>query len=345
MEIITKKVSDLKPYENNPRLNDSAVKGVAESIKQFGFKVPIVIDKNDVIVCGHTRYKASLNLGLKEVPCIVADDLTDEQIKAFRLADNKVSEEADWDYDLLFDELDTIFDIDMSDFGFDVFPEEEEEEKPEPEKTNERQRTMEAYNLPLYDEKRTSGFWQMPTLKACKHVPKDLLSFNYMLTSKDFSKGIHFYIDDYQFERFWNEPLTYIDKLKEFDCVLTPDFSLYMDMPLAMQIWNVYRSKLLGQIMQDAGIKVIPTLQWSTNKTYKFAFDGIEKGGTVSVSTIGVKRDDEANDIWFKGMDEAIRRIEPSHVVVYGGDIGYNFPCPVTYIENHNTERMKEDEE
>ena len=118
MEIINKKLEDLKPYENNPRFNDDAVEYVANSIKEFGFKVPMVIDKDNVIVAGHTRYKAALELGLKEVPCIVADDLTDEQIKAFRLADNKVSEKANWDYDLLDEELANILELDMKDFGF-----------------------------------------------------------------------------------------------------------------------------------------------------------------------------------------------------------------------------------
>jgi len=118
MEIKMIKVDDLKPYENNPRFNDEAVELVANSIKEFGFKVPIVIDKNGVIVAGHTRYKASLELGLKEVPCIIADDLTEEQIKAFRLADNKVSEKASWNYDLLNIELEDILDINMEDFGF-----------------------------------------------------------------------------------------------------------------------------------------------------------------------------------------------------------------------------------
>ena len=118
MEIKNIKLEDLKPYEKNPRKNDEAVQYVAESIKQFGFKVPIIIDKNNVIVAGDTRYKASKQLGLKEVPCIVADDLTDEQIKAFRLADNKVSEKSEWDFELLDEELKDIIDIDMEDLGF-----------------------------------------------------------------------------------------------------------------------------------------------------------------------------------------------------------------------------------
>ena len=118
MQIIYKKIEELKPYKNNPRKNDEAVPYVAESIKQFGFKVPIIIDKNNEIIAGHTRYKASIQLELKEVPCIIADDLTEEQIKAFRLADNKVAEKAEWDMELLELELQDIVGIDMDDFGF-----------------------------------------------------------------------------------------------------------------------------------------------------------------------------------------------------------------------------------
>lgn len=118
MQIIQKKIEDLVPYENNPRINDEAVEYVAESIKEFGFKVPIVIDKNNVIVCGHTRYKASMELELKEVPCIIADDLTPEQIRAFRIADNKTAEIATWDMEKLELEMDELASFDMPLFGF-----------------------------------------------------------------------------------------------------------------------------------------------------------------------------------------------------------------------------------
>lgn len=111
-------INDLIPYENNPRINDQAVDAVASSIKEFGFKVPIIIDKNNVIVAGHTRLKAAKKLGLDDVPVIVADDLTDEQIRAFRLADNKVGELAEWDFSKLEEELSGI-DLDMTVFGFD----------------------------------------------------------------------------------------------------------------------------------------------------------------------------------------------------------------------------------
>ena len=118
MKIIDMKVSDLIPYENNPRKNESGVPYVKNSIEKFGFKVPVVIDKNNVIVCGHTRVKAAIELGLETVPCLIADDLNDEQIKMFRIVDNKVGELSNWDRAALQFELDSIDGLNMSDFGF-----------------------------------------------------------------------------------------------------------------------------------------------------------------------------------------------------------------------------------
>ena len=118
LEIINKNISELIPYDNNPRFNEKAVEAVANSIKEFGFKVPVVIDKKNVIVAGHTRLKACKKLGIKEIPCIIADDLSETQIKAFRLADNKVAEAASWNLEQLGLELSEIIDIDMEAFGF-----------------------------------------------------------------------------------------------------------------------------------------------------------------------------------------------------------------------------------
>ena len=137
MQIIEKELSWLKPYANNPRDNESAVEPVAKSIKEFGFKVPIVATSDGEIINGHTRFKASKLLGLEKVPVIIADDLTDEQIKAFRLADNKVSEFSKWNEDKLRDELKQL-EMDMAEFGFEFAEltellEEEKEKEQEPE--------------------------------------------------------------------------------------------------------------------------------------------------------------------------------------------------------------------
>lgn len=120
MKIEEMKIGELVPYENNPRKNDGAVDAVAASIREFGFKQPIIVDKDNVIVAGHTRAKAAEKLGLKTVPVIRADDLTEEQIRAFRLADNKTGEIAEWDFEKLKEELNEIQAIDMEEFGFMV---------------------------------------------------------------------------------------------------------------------------------------------------------------------------------------------------------------------------------
>ena len=130
MKVEAKSIDEIKPYENNPRDNDDAVDAVANSIKEFGWQQPIVVDNEGVIIAGHTRYKAAKKLGLKHVPVIVADNLTPDQVKAYRLADNKTAELADWDMDLLNDELDQIRNIDMSDFGFDELDDDQIDTEP-----------------------------------------------------------------------------------------------------------------------------------------------------------------------------------------------------------------------
>ncbi len=119
MQVVAKSIDDIKPYKNNPRNNDDAVDAVANSIKEFGWQQPIVVDIKGVIIAGHTRYKAAQKLDLKTVPVVIAKDLSEEQAKAYRLADNKSGELADWDFSVLDDELGQISDIDMSQFGFD----------------------------------------------------------------------------------------------------------------------------------------------------------------------------------------------------------------------------------
>lgn len=118
-EILQKNTSDLIPYERNPRVNDKAVDYLANSIQEFGFQNPIIIDDHNVIICGHTRLKAAIKLGIKTVPCLVASNLTKSQIKAFRIADNKISEISEWDDSLLASELLGLSDIDMTKFGME----------------------------------------------------------------------------------------------------------------------------------------------------------------------------------------------------------------------------------
>ena len=129
MNIVWMNIDNVFPYEKNPRINDDAVEFVKNSIKEFGWKQPIVVDDKNIIIAGHTRLKAAKELGIKEVPVLIASDLTDEQVRAYRLADNKTAEMAEWDMGLLNEELGALSDFDMSDFGFDFLEEEEKKEE------------------------------------------------------------------------------------------------------------------------------------------------------------------------------------------------------------------------
>lgn len=182
----------------------------------------------------------------------------------------------------------------------------------------------------------------MPIIRKECIKPTDLIGVNYMKTTKQRNVGIHMFVDDSQFERLWHNPNKYIETIKEFECVLSPDFSLYLDMPIAMKIWNVYRSRVLGQYLQNNGVKVIPTISWAEKETYAFCFDGVEQGSTVAISTIGVKRNEEALQIWKDGVDKMIEIIQPSLILCYGGKIEYDYKgIEVIYYENKVISRMK----
>lgn len=341
MEIIERKLEELKPYAKNARVNDDAVEFVANSIREFGFRVPILIEKDGTIVAGHTRYKASKKLHLKSVPCIIVDDLSEEQVKAFRLADNRVAEKSKWNLNLMVEELDDILNLDMSQFGFD-FREPDDEPEDKPKKQNERVRTNNGYNLNLFDNHLVEGKFDIPCMVPTKYVPSALLGFNYMKTSLNYDSAIHFFIDDYQFERVWNQPDTYYKMLMMFDGVLTPDFSLYLDMPKVMQIWNVYRSRLLGQWWQNRGLRVVPTVSWSDEASFEFCFDGIPEKSVLAVSTVGVMKDSESLKLFKNGLKELVSRKHPLKLIAYGNRIKeYDYEgCDVVYFGNSVTERM-----
>ena len=331
MEIVNKKISEIRPYDNNPRHNDAAIEAVANSIREFGWQQPIVIDHEGVIVVGHTRYLAARYLGQSTVPCKVIEQgaLTDEQIKAYRLADNKTNELASWDISALIEEIDSIPEVDMSLFGFEFKLNEhgetlddadEDEDSATP---DEPIRGGQALNF--YDGGRVTGFYDMPMLEPVDFTPTDLIGFNYLLNTNRRDCGIHFYLDDYQFERFWNSPEQYLTKMREFECVLTPDFSLFLDMSMSAKIWNTYRSRLLGQIMQDRGINVIPTVSWAEPDTFEFCFDGIPKHSTVSISTIGVIRYDENWECFEAGASAMMEILEPKRILLYGEEIDFDW--------------------
>ena len=336
------KIDKLKPYENNARThNKKQIEKIAKSIKEFGFINPVIVDKDYGIIAGHGRVLGASALGMAEVPCIFVEDLTEEQKRAYIIADNKLALDAGWDYDLLKFEIEELndldFDVSLTGFDLDIIYDEEGYYG------DERERTNDKYNLDIASESETTNdFWQMPIINNDGYIPKDLIGFNYAKTSKAKNVGVHFYIDDYQFERVWNAPEKYVDILSQYDCILSPDFSLYMDMPMPMKIWNIYRSRQIGAYYQSKGLKVIPTVSWAEKETFSFCFQGIPKGSIVSVSTIGVKQDSDALEVWKDGMREMIQAIEPTTILVYGGKLDFDYgDIEVIYFDNKVTESWR----
>ena len=148
----------------------------------------------------------------------------------------------------------------------------------------------------------------------------EFISFNYARTAKNRKgKVCHFFIDDYQFQRLWTNIDAYIPMLQEFDYVLTPDFSLYLDYPKAVQIYNHYRKHWIGVYMQMLGIKVIPTIAWSDKESFDWCFDGEPVGGTVAVSSVGCMKNKDSKKLFVAGYKEMINRLHPETIIFYGG--------------------------
>ncbi|MDO4569112.1 MAG: DUF4417 domain-containing protein [Planctomycetia bacterium] len=187
------------------------------------------------------------------------------------------------------------------------------------------QRLIRNMNLDCIDPFYLCGTFDIPEVQRVNDVPQKLIPFHQVKSFRGTraEMGVHFFIDDYQFERVWNNPERYAKMLQGFACVLSPDFSMYADMPLAMQIWNHYRKMAIGQFFQSHKIAVVPTLNWSTEESFAFCFDGVPKGGTVAVSSVGCCNCENVRKLWTRGMNEAMRKLKPERVFFYGAPIEF----------------------
>ena len=163
------------------------------------------------------------------------------------------------------------------------------------------------------------GVYGVPELKNDTCTVEKFIGFNFAKTSKDFENvGIHFFIDDYQFSRLWERPDDYLNLLKKFGCVLTPDFSTYTDFPKSVQIYNHFRKHWLGAYWQMNGLTVIPTISWSDEDSFQWCFDGEPTGGTVAVSSVGTQKNMESKRLFLQGYEEMLSRLTPETVIFYG---------------------------
>lgn len=178
------------------------------------------------------------------------------------------------------------------------------------------------------------GEYHIPQIKPVTELyVKDWIGFNFVSTTKKQREttGVHFYIDDYQFERVWNAPWRYSKTFKEFGAIMSPDFSTYLDFPKAVRIFNHYRKHWCGAYWQEMGAIVIPTIEWGLPEDYNWCFDGEPEGGIVAVSNVGIMRDKELRTNYMRGYKEMLTRLQPKEVLMFG-HIFDDYPGPVHYI-------------
>lgn len=157
-----------------------------------------------------------------------------------------------------------------------------------------------------------------PKIYSSISMTGEFYPFNKYMSLKDKNVCVHFFIDDYQFERLWTNTTQYIEVLKKAKVVLSPDFSMYIDMPKAVQIYNCYRSRALAKFLQKNGVNIVPVVCWSDEDSFAWCFDGIKRGSNVAVSSNGCYQNPKARQNFLKGFNEMIERIKPNYIYFVG---------------------------
>lgn len=351
-------IEAIKVYAGNAKIHPQRqIDQLRASIREFGFINPILLDKDYHIIAGHGRYEAAKQEGMEYVPCLFVEDLTAEQVRAYRLIDNKLQEASTWSFPDLNKELADLtvtfnmpafgFDLPVLDMGLNDFM------KPKEGEDSEERNNMGYVNtlLDIHNLGKAQYFgvgeYDIPQIWPIAEIEPitEWIGFNYMLSEPEpETKGLHFFVDDYQFERVWNNPQKYLEKLRRFRAVLSPDFSPYGDMPFAMQLWNHYRKHWLAAYWQNNGITVIPTIRASTDpRSEKFYLDGEPENGIVAISSMWAHEDDPGSEELF---DDIVERLRPVKVFIYGEIFGWasKHKIPLERIETFSKKRFKKGE-
>lgn len=318
-------IDQLTPYDGNARMHeDYDVSQIAQSITNYGMADPIAVwGPRNVIVEGHGRLLACRELGIRKVPTIRLDALSDTQRREYAIIHNKTAELSEWDFSALEAELADL-DFDGFDIEWDTDDGDEPEDIPPDYKQETHERVRNILNLEL-GQFEGAGKYDIPEILPLYDMPEvsEWIPFNYVLSDRQpTGKGVHFFIDDYQFERCWAEPARYVQTLRRYRAVLAPDFSPYADMPLATQIYNHYRKHWLARYWQENGVTVIPTIRAAADdRSLEWYLDGEPRGGVVAISAMWTNTA-EGREFFLEKEYKIMREtLNPTHVLVYGGKL------------------------
>ncbi len=312
-------IEKLTPYKNNSKIHTKEqVKHIANSIQQFGFNDPLGVAGSDNLVLeGNGRIEAANFLGMQELPCVRLDHLSEKEQRAYVIAHNSLNLETGFDSEALLEELEELQNnFDFKEFGIGC----------------EYMDSLQKINDPFYDELIKiqtenlvrnqfgwNGKYNLPIIKKQDIDLTKIKLMNFSNTkyndANNNKKTIHFFIHDYRFEYVYSNANIAVKKLKQYYCLLSPDFSLYIDMPLILQMYSTFKSRWCGAFWQSLGLNVVPTISWSDSSSFDFCFDGIEKGSIVAVSTHGNKK---AKEAFMLGYNKMLEKIEPTAIICYG---------------------------
>lgn len=204
---------------------------------------------------------------------------------------------------------------------------------------NHKHRKMHCNNLDICKMISTTGKYEMPVLAPFNgDVPRQFIPFNAAMSTTSYEVGVHFYIDDYQFERIWRNIDRYYDKLRQYGCVIGPDFSQFGDMSYPMRIWNCFRNKVVSAYLQNKGVKIVPNVTWSLPDSFDYCFDGIPAHSTIAINCTSIIGNNFSKSLWYKGYHEALNRLEPKCIIRYGTKMPGEREDISCYFEN---ERLK----
>ena len=307
----------LTHYASNSKIHTrEQIEHIANSIREFGFNDPLgIAGVENIVLEGNGRVEAAKLLGIEKLPCVRLDHLSKEEQQAYVIAHNSTNLETGFDLEVLNKEIEK-----LRHFNFDMFGLNEQLMGLKNLDDEYYKEFLKAETKKLVrNEFPTDGKYDLPTIKKEEICLEKIKLMSYSNTryddKKNKSKTIHFFVHDYRFEHTYSNPNLALEKLSQYYCLLTPDFSVYTDMPLLLQMFNTFKNRWVGAFWQKNGLKVIPTISWSDNRSFEFCFDGIEKGCIVAVSTHG---NHKSKDNFMAGYQKMLEKLNPSAIICYG---------------------------